>query len=228
LVWTWEWTHPDFGHAHSADLVNWGEHRRTEALPGVQGVKNVWAPELVQDPQSKEWIVFWSSTIEGKFPETAQTLENGKNHRIYARSTGDFSAFSAPWVFFDPGYPVIDASIMPVPGGFEMFFKDERLKPLRKRILRASSKSVRGPWQVHGDAFTEEWSEGPSAIRVGKDTIVYYDHYRDVTGFRAMRSRDLVHWENITHLLGFPPKSKHGSFLRITDEEARRLETAKP
>lgn len=224
MVWTWGWTGNVFGHAHSADLVTWGEQVATPAMPGVEGVKNTWAPELVYDEKTNEWIVFWSATVAGLFPETAASLDNGNNHRIYARSTRDFKTFSKTWLFFDPGYPVIDASIVPGPSGFEMYFKDERVRPLRKRILRATGPTLRGPWTVHGDAFTEEWSEGPSALVVGDHTIVFYDHYRDHATYRAMRSRDRTYWQNATPMISFPDKSKHGSFLKITAEEAARLE----
>jgi hypothetical protein len=227
MVWTWGWTGNVFGHAHSKDLANWGEQVATPGFPGLQGVKNVWAPELVHDPKSGEWIIFWASTIEGRFPETAASLDKGNNHRMYARSTRDFKSFSEPWLFFDPGYPVIDSTIVPGPLGYDMFFKDERQTPLRKRILRATSPSVRGPWTIQGDAFTEEWSEGPSAILVDDHLIVFYDHYRDPQGYRAMRSRDRVYWQNAETMISFPPRAKHGSFLRITAEEAARLEARK-
>jgi hypothetical protein len=224
MVWTWGWTGNVFGHAHSRDLLAWGEQIQTPALPGVEGVKNTWAPELTFDAKSGEWIVFWSATVAGRFPESAASLDNGNNHRIYARSTRDFKSFSETWLLFDPGYPVIDASIVPGPSSFDMYFKDERVRPLRKRILRATGPTVRGPWTVQGDAFTEEWSEGPSALVVGNHTVVFYDHYRDVESYRAMRSRDRTYWQNATPLISFPPKSKHGSFLKITAEEAARLD----
>lgn len=224
MVWTWGWLGQVFGHAHSRDLVQWGEQTATEAFPGLQGVKNVWAPELVHDPKTGEWIVFWSSTIEGRFPETAASLDNGNNHRIHARATRDFKTFSEPWLLFEPGYPVIDASIVPGPAGFDMYFKDERLRPLRKQILRATGPTARGPWTIQGDAFTEEWSEGPSALTVGGHVIVFYDHYRDPVSYRAMRSRDRTYWQNATPMISIPPKSRHGSFLKITAAEAARLE----
>lgn len=227
MVWTWGWTGNVFGHAHSQDLMTWGDQTATPAFPGVEGVKNVWAPELVHDPKTGEWLVFWSSTIAGRFPDSASSLDNGNNHRIYAVATRDFKSFSEPWVLFEPGYPVIDATIVPGPQGFDMFFKDERVRPLRKQILRATGPSVRGPWKTQGDAFTEEWSEGPSALQVDDHVIVFYDHYRDPAGYRAMRSRDRTYWQNATPMISFPPNSKHGSFLKITAEEAARLEARK-
>jgi hypothetical protein len=224
MVWTWAWRGNVFGHAHSKDLMSWGEQTMTEAFPGVAGVRNTWAPELVYDPKVSEWLVFWSGTIDGRFPETADSLDNGNNHRIYARATKDFKAFSEPFLFFNPGYPVIDATVVPSGAGYDMYFKDERVKPLRKQILRATGKSARGPWTVEGDSLTEEWSEGPSALKVGEHTIVFYDHYRDAVGYRARRSKDGAYWQNAVSMIAFPSNAKHGSFLKITAEEAARLE----
>ncbi len=39
-----------------------------------------------------------------------------------------------------------------------------------------------------------------------------------------MRSRDRIYWQNATPMISFPLKSKHGSFLKTTVEEAARLE----
>jgi beta-xylosidase len=77
------------------------------------------------------------------------------------------------------------------------------------------------------EAFTESWSEGPSAAEVGRDYIVYYDHYRDPKRYEAVRSPDLKHWTPIHEEMKFPENAKHGSFLRITEEERRRLEAAR-
>ena len=64
-------------------------------------------------------------------------------------------------------------------------------------------------------------------MQVGDEYIVYYDHYRDPRGYRAVASKDLVHWTSIADKVSFPPGCKHGSFLKITEREATRLKSAK-
>src|ERR1039458_5566839 len=49
----------------------------------------------------------------------------------------------------------------------------------------ASGPTLAGPWSGIGQAFTESWSEGPSVVRVGRQYIVYYDHYRDPKRWRG-------------------------------------------
>lgn len=56
-------------------------------------------------------MLFWSSTLTGAFPETDGMVENRKNHRIYSLRTKDFISFTRPELFYDPGYPVIDATL---------------------------------------------------------------------------------------------------------------------
>ena len=46
------------------------------------------------DEAERQWLLFWSSTIPGKFPETAETGDDGYNHRIYLSTTKDFLEFT--------------------------------------------------------------------------------------------------------------------------------------
>ena len=48
-------------------------------------VKNCWAPEIVFNEAKGEFLIFWASTIPGRFPETASQVEGGNNHRQPAR-----------------------------------------------------------------------------------------------------------------------------------------------
>ena len=223
MVWTWGWRTPAIGYASSRDLVTWSTQRRIPFFEGVAGVKNVWAPEIYWNAAKKHWMVIWSSTIEGRFPEKTPQAKNGLNHRIYKATTTDFVKFSEPEVFFDPGYSVIDATLLERDGLWQMVFKDEREMPLKKFLLLASGPTVEGPWGEISEPFTESWSEGPSALKVGDDWVVYYDHYRAPQGYRAARSRDLKAWEDASARLRMPSGAKHGSFLRLTDGEAKRL-----
>ena len=91
----------------------------------------------------------------------------------------------------------------------------------------ASGSTLAGPWSGIGQAFTESWSEGPSVVRVGRQYIVYYDHYRDPKRYQAARSADFERWTPMAEEVHFPEGCKHGSFLRITQKERRRIEAAK-
>ncbi|MCU0379144.1 MAG: hypothetical protein MUC78_12890 [Bacteroidales bacterium] len=211
------------GYSSSTDLVNWSPQRAIPVDAANENVQNTWAPELYFDETSKEWVVFWSSTIDGMLTETQGQVENNRNHRIFYMKTRDFLSFSDPKLFFDPGYPVIDATILPVADSLIMVFKDERRWPLHKQLRSASSPSIEGPWSVYGDTITAPWTEGPSLIKMGKEYILFYDSYSKPQHMGASMTTDFIAWKDITGEMVFPDHFKHGSFLLITREEKERI-----
>lgn len=225
MVWTWSWKTPTVaGYSTSKDLLHWEKHRKLDVMSNEPSVLNVWAPALYYDTRKHDWLLFWSSTVPGKF--SGSGMGDGEyNHRIFATRTKNFQTFSPAFVYFDPGYEVIDATILPAGKKFYLLFKDERKDPLKKFILSAESSSLSGPWTSIQPPFTEVWSEGPAAIQVGKSYIVYYDHYRTPQHYAAVKSEDMQHWEDVTKSIQFPKGMRHGSFLEITKEEAARLRT---
>lgn len=224
MIWTWSWTAPFIGYSNSKDLKTWAPVQKIPVFAGAAGVRNVWAPEMVWDKKRNHWLIFWASAIEGRFTETAESVDRGMSHRIYAMRTRDFQHFSKPEVWFDPGYPVIDSTLVRDGGRWLMVFKDERSRPLKKHLLVAEAKSLDGPWTPVGEAFTETWSEGPSILRLGGIWHVYYDHYRDPAGYRLVTSKDLKSWSDATASLKMPERPRHGSFLRVSEKILRRLE----
>ncbi|MCG8697508.1 MAG: glycosyl hydrolase, partial [Bacteroidales bacterium] len=112
------------GYAWSPDLIDWSKQRKIPVDNENDSVINTWAPELIYDENEGEWLIIYSSTILGEFPGTKGQVRNDKNHRIYAVSTKDFITVSEPRLFFDPGYPVIDATIMKENDSYFMVFKD--------------------------------------------------------------------------------------------------------
>lgn len=211
MVWTWEWRVKSIGYAHSKDLVHWSEQREIPLMAKVEGTLNTWAPEIYWDSAKKQWLVIWSSTVERK----------QEGNRIYSAMTADFERFTAPSIFFDPGYEVIDATILRDGSKYFLVFKDERKEPLKKFIQLASGDTLEGPWAGISEPFTAAWTEGPSAMKIRGEYVVYYDHYRDPKGMEAVHSTDLKHWSPAA--VEFPAGSKHGSFLEITKEEAEKV-----
>ena len=222
MVWTWSWNLPAaIGHSSSHDLLHWSEHRMLDVMAKQPTAHNVWAPETYYESDQKRWLIIWSSTVP-KDP-TSTKASNLRDHRIWSTTTPDFTTFSDPRIFFDPGFSVIDATILSTGGDYRLLFKDEREEPLKKFIQSAAGTSLEGPWSDIGPPITESWNEGPSVLKVGDDYILYFDHYRTPQHYCAMRSSDLVHWSDITAQLSFPKGLRHGSFLAITAGEAARL-----
>ena len=59
-----------------------------------------------------------------------------------------------------------------------MVVKDETRWPVPKKHLRmAFASAPDGPWSAAGPAFTRDWVEGPTALKVGETWMVYFDEY---------------------------------------------------
>lgn len=226
MVWTSGWTTDKgqvIGYAESKDLIHWSPQRAIQLMPDEPKVRNLWAPEVFYDRHAGHWLVFWSSTIPGRFPQTDETGDSGYNHRIYALTTPDFQTFSKARLFFDPGFNVIDATMLQAGGKFYLFFKDERKNPVKKNLRYAVADKPDGPFGPPSQPFTGDWVEGPSAIKINGWYIVYYDHYASPHYYGAVRSRDLKHWQDCSKEMTFPRGQRHGTVIHVSPDVAKAL-----
>jgi hypothetical protein len=219
MVWTTAWQGKTIGYASSKDLVHWSEQRAIPVMANEPDTMNCWAPEIAYDETAKDFVIFWASTVTGRFPETLPTLEHGYNHRIYFTRTADFQTFAPAKVLYNPGFGVIDATYLKDRDGkLHLIVKDETAKPTPMKHLRiAPAESLTGPFGELAPTFTKTWVEGPTATRVGDDYIVYFDCYRDHR-YGAMRSRDLKTWEDVSDRISFPKGARHGTTIEIPRE----------
>ena len=219
MVWTSSWTEPVIGYASSRDLINWSPQRGITPMAHEPGARNVWAPETFYDADTGQYLLFWATTIPGRFPETDKQGDNGLNHRMYLTTTKDFKAFTPTRLFYDHGFNVIDATIVKEGRRYIMFLKDETRHPVpQKNIRYAVSDRAIGPYGRPSDPITGEyWAEGPSATKIGKRWIVYFDKYRD-RRYGAVASADLEQWEDISTDVKFPEGARHGTILRVPDK----------
>jgi beta-xylosidase len=209
-----------FGYAWSRDLLTWSEPRAIEIMQSVPGNKSVWAPEIVYHDEKQQWVIAWSSDVEGRFPETQGQAK--VNHRIYYTTTRDFRNFAEPSILIDPGYTSIDPSFLKANGRYYLFFKDERDNPSKKQVRMAVAASPEGPFEKISDALTVTRVEGPCAVKVGDDYLVYFDEYR-WGRYGAIRSRDLENWSDVSKLMSFPKQARHGSIFQVPQELGERL-----
>jgi hypothetical protein len=229
LVWTTSWTADKgkvIGYASSRDLLHWSSQRAIPLMQNEPETRNLWAPEIFYDRTRSRWLIFWASTIPGRFPQTDQSGDDRYNQRIYATTTTDFNIVAPSRLFFDPGYNVIDATLLKGSGKYHLFFKDERKSPLKKHLLRAVASDPEGPFVPANGPFTTNWVEGPSAIQIKGEYLVYFDHYSGRHYYGAVRSRDLVRWEDCSASMSFPPGQRHGSVLRVSRRIALALQNA--
>jgi hypothetical protein len=230
MVWTSGWNENNIGYASSKDLVHWSAQQQVPVMAHEPGALNAWAPEIVYDDQRGEFVIFWASTIPGRFAATDGSSEDKYNHRMYATTTRDFKTYTPTRLFYDPGFSVIDATFVKFKGVNHLLVKDETRNPPKKHLQMADAPDVQGPFGALSAPITPAklWVEGPTALQIGDDVVLYYDAYI-TKHYGAMRSRDLVHWEDVSDRMQFPDEGtprrmRHGTVIAVPEEVVAGLE----
>ena len=217
MVWTVSWTDKGIGYASSKDMIHWSNQEFIPVMAHEEKARNTWAPEITYEEKSKEYMIYWASTIEGKFPETQSTEDKGYNHRIYYTTTKDFKKFSKTKLLYEPGFNVIDASIVKQGDEFVMYLKDETKVPVQKNLKIATSKKLTGPYTKASAPITGNyWAEGPTAIQIDGKWTVYFDKYRDHK-YGAVQQNENG-WEDISDKISLPNGARHGTVIKVDSE----------
>lgn len=223
LVWTAGWRGKSIGYAFSHDLIHWSPQQLLPVMEHEPDAKNCWAPEIFFDENNDEYIIYWATSIPGRFAETDHSGDEGLNHRMYCVTTKDFKAFSKARLFFDAGFNVIDASLVKDADHYLLFLKDETSRPCQKNVRVAIDESIYGGFRSVSAPITGcYWAEGPSAVKIDGCWMVYFDKYK-LNTIGAVRSRDLLHWEDISESVRFPSGAQHGSVVEIPFERVSHL-----
>ena len=227
MVWTTGWEDKGIGVAHSRDLLDWSEQEFVPVMAHEADAQNCWAPEIFFDARRERFLIYWATSIPGRFPGTdpkGEKLSRGDrmNHRMYYVETTDFKTYSPARLLYDGGFSVIDAFIVKASEDrYVIVVKDETIRPTPKKHLRvAEAKQPEGPYGPASAPISVDWVEGPSVLKIGDEWIVYYDEYTRKR-YGAIRSRDLVKWEGVD--VTFPAGARHGTAFTVPAEVATRL-----
>jgi hypothetical protein len=229
MVWTTSWGRPTvFGYASSTDLVHWSEERAVPVMENDPTAANVWAPELFYDTAKGQWLVFWATTVPGKFPATENSGDQSQgiryNHRIYYVTTKDFTNFSPTKLLYDGGFNVIDATMLADGGRYYLIVKDETKNPVRKNLRIAAGDSAEGPFGPASPAISTNWVEGPTAIKIGGENFIYFDHYTSPRYYGAIKSADMKTWQDISPTVTFPTGIRHGTVLAVPESVVQQIQ----
>jgi len=220
MVWTVSWNDRGVGHATSKDLIHWSAQQYIPVMESEPTALNCWAPEVIYDAPSKKYMIYWATTIPGRFANTDTSGDEKYNHRIYYTLTKDFKTFSKAQLLYNKGFSVIDASIQPYEKGYVMFLKNETLKPVaQKNLHTAVSATLTGSYGSASSAITGNyWAEGPTAIKINNEWIVYFDKYTQGK-YGAVSSTDLTNWYDISDKVSFPKGTRHGTVFSISRKD---------
>ncbi|HPG07689.1 MAG: glycoside hydrolase family 43 protein [Saprospiraceae bacterium] len=215
MVWTVSWNERGIGYASSPDLIHWSPQRYLPVMEHETTARNCWAPELFYDAASDDYLIYWATTIPGRFPETDSLGDSGYNHRMYCTTTKDFVYLTPTRLFYDPGFNVIDATIQYQDNQYVLFFKNETLLPVAEKNLRmATSNHLLGPYTKASAPISGNWVEGPTATHSDSGWIVYFDRYREHQ-MGAIISSDLIQWTDVSDRLHFPKGARHGTVFPV-------------
>lgn len=225
MVWTVSWNERTIGYAASKDLIHWSEQQAIPVMEHEPATLNCWAPEIFYDAGTKEYMIYWATTIPGRFPKGDSAGDNKYNHRMYYVTTKDFKTYSKAAILYDQGFNVIDATIQKNGKQYVMFLKDETRYPPQKNLRTATSNTLTGGYTAPSAPITGKyWAEGPTVLKLGNQWIVYFDKYTEHK-YGAIASTDLINWTEVSEKLEMPKGIRHGTVLAITKKELDKLIT---
>ncbi|MGV9348472.1 family 43 glycosylhydrolase [Streptomyces spiralis] len=217
----------------STDLVHWTDQRLVKVAPDNAG--NTWAPEAYWDDSLGEYVVFWASKLyaDDDPDHTGDTY----NRMMYA-TTKDFRTFSAPKVWDDPGYSVIDSTVVKYKDTYYRYTKDERNpssdSPCSKFITAEKSKTLTATnYDFVADCVGSgaiSRGEGPTVFKsnTAEKWYMFVDEYGG-RGYVPFETTDLDsgRWTPSTDYQ-LPASPRHGTVLPVTQAEYDRLLAAYP
>ncbi len=215
LVWTSGWGDKGIGYASSLDMKQWSPPRYLPLMEKVAGTKHCWAPETIYDARRKQYIITWSSEVDGRFPETVSP-DRG-NNRTYYVTTKNFERFSEPKIFINPGFDHIDTTIIADKNGYLAVFKegDKQAKGIHGPIYSARSKNVLGPYKLDKTPLITQRAEGPTLVKVGDKTLLYVDYYGEGR-YGVYETTDWKNWVDVSAQSQVVQGQRHGTIFPVS------------
>ncbi|WP_329046164.1 family 43 glycosylhydrolase [Amycolatopsis sp. NBC_01488] len=217
----------------STDLAHWSRQRSVQVSPPTAG--NTWAPEASWDAQRGTYVVYWASKL---YAENDPNHTGDSYNRMMYATTRDFVTFSAPQVWNDPGYSVIDSTVVKDQGTYYRFTKDERNNtsstPCSKFITEEKSTDLLDPhYGFVADCIGKATAtspglsagEGPTGFKSNTENkwYLFIDEFGG-RGYVPFESTDLNSGQwTMSAGAHLPASPRHGTVLPVTQAEMNRL-----
>jgi len=204
----------------SNDLVNWSEQRMVEVAPEEAG--NTWAPEIMYDHTTGEYVVFWASKLYDNPEHTGSAYQK----MMYSK-TRDFYTFTEPQIYMDYGFSVIDTTMIEYDGKIYRFSKDERnneaASPYGKMIFQEVGDSVLDEdfQLINQGVGNIKWVEGPTIFKSNTEEkwYLFVDEFGG-RGYVPFETTDLASGEWVlSSNYSLPSSPRHGTVIPITQSE---------
>ena len=180
---------------------------------------SAWAPEAFYDPLLERYVIIWSSPEDGG---------------VFCSYSQDLTNNTFPVTMADPGYPVIDMTMVHTLHGWTAILKDER-EPMEdySMILRGTGPSWDRIETFSEPVYQRHQVEGPMIMKsLEKDGwYVFVDDYTR-SAYKALYTDDLESgiFEELDDLSLMIPleKPSHAYALKVTWKEIERITAAYP
>lgn len=228
----------------STDLIHW-QHTaidfptRFPNLPGFdrENLHAVWAPQAIYDPEEGRYMIYYSiGRHDWEYPTNDPKFNQPYFRLFYSYANEEFTDITEPKLLFDFGKASIDGDIVydEANDQYILFFKDEGRSVMnrgwktRQGVMRATSKSLKGPWDIEWRHLQKPGQypvEGSSVFPLidGSEWVLMYDCYAN-GHYQFCTSKDL---KNFTYRQSTPTRGnftpRHGSVIHITNKEYKRL-----
>ncbi|MBV1936407.1 family 43 glycosylhydrolase [Streptomyces sp. BV286] len=217
----------------STDLVHWTDQRLVKVSPDSAG--NTWAPEAYWDDKLGEFVVFWASKL---YADDDPDHTGSTYNRMMFATTKDFRTFSEPKIWDDPGYSVIDSTVVQHKGTYYRYTKDERdptsSSPCSKFVTAEKSTSLTDTsYDFVSDCIGSgsiDRGEGPTVFRSNteKKWYLFIDEYGG-RGYVPFETTDLDSGKwTMSKDYQLPASPRHGTVMPVTQAEYDRLLAAYP
>ncbi|NUT96542.1 MAG: family 43 glycosylhydrolase [Saccharothrix sp.] len=222
----------------STDLVHWSDQRHVRISPDTAG--NTWAPEAYYDESIGAYVVFWASKL---YAENDPGHTGNTYNRMLYSTTRDFRTFTEPQVWVDPGYSVIDSTVIKDGDTYYRFTKDERNNtsstPCSKFILAEKSTDLRSTdYDFVADCIGKATATSPG-VGQGEGPTVFKSNTEDKwylfidefggRGYVPFETTDLASGKwTMSPSFALPSRPRHGTVLPVTRAELDRVRAAFP
>lgn len=231
LVWASGRNRRDLAYAWSKNLIDWSPQSLIRVMEKDSLAYGISGPEIHYDEEARRYQLSWACTVPGKFPDTDENLDSlpgglRLNPRIYRKTASSPGNWSETELWFNPGYPVSDASLLRDSSKVFLFFKDasNQANNFQHNVKMVQGTSVSGSFPKDNPVMASRrtHAEAPSVIRVDSSILVFYQRYKTgKTG--ASITRDFKKWKDYSDSVSLPKGARHGCVLKVSEKLISRL-----